>query len=100
MPGSYQKPQSRQRRAAGGLRLRCHFPLDCLPADVAAAEAAGPADAVDRRIGALLRLRDRLAERADVEHAAAVGEDAVAVRAGACVENLDAFDLRGVVEAF
>ena len=51
-------------------------------------------------IGARLRLAHGLAERADIQHAAAIGENALAVGLGAGVEDLDALDLRGVVEAF
>ena len=51
------------------------LPLHRLPADVAAAEAFGPIDAVDRLIGALLRFGDGLAGGADVQHAAAIGEN-------------------------
>ena len=48
------------------------LPLHRLRADVAAAEAVGPIDAIDGLIGAALRLGDGLAGGADVEHAAAV----------------------------
>ncbi len=74
------------------------LPFHRLPADVAAAEAFRPVDAVDRLIGALLRFGDGLAGRADVQHAAAIGEDVAVLRNRAGVEDLDALDLGGVVE--
>src|SRR5438552_2200702 len=67
-------------------------------ADVAPAESVRPADAVDRRIGARLRLADGLAERRHVENTAAVGEDPAAFRPGAGVEDLDALHLGGIIE--
>src|SRR5215471_2672961 len=76
------------------------FPLHSLPADVAAAKAFGPSDAVDRLIGPALRFRHGLAERADIEHAPAIGDDAAVLHRRAGVEDLDAFDLRGFIEAF
>src|SRR4051794_8325126 len=72
--------------------------LDRLPADVAAAEAIRPADTVDRRIGARLRLRHILAERGDIEHAATVGYHLAALGSGAGVKDLHALDLAGLVE--
>src|SRR3954451_11155194 len=57
------------------LHLLALLPLHRLPADVAAAEAFGPLDAIDRLIGAALRLGDGLAHRADIEHASAIGEN-------------------------
>ena len=59
-----------------------------------AAEAARPVDLGDGRVGARLRLGDGLATRGDVEHAAAVGQKAVAVAPGAGVEDLHALDAR------
>src|SRR5215471_9817464 len=61
------------RHPVGDLNLT--LPLDRLIPDVAAAEAVGPADVVDRRIGARLRLPDARPERAHIEHAAAIGDD-------------------------
>src|SRR5262249_51973492 len=91
----------------GGVQVRSRlsraggtFTRDRAKADVAAAEAVRPPDAVDRRIGARLRLRDRPAERADVEHTPAIGDDVAALGLGAGVENLDTFDRCGRVEAF
>src|SRR5262245_8535018 len=69
-----------------------------LPADVAAAEAVGPVDAVDGLIGAALRFRHGLAERADIEHAAAIGEDRTVLGDGAGMEDLDGVDLRRLIE--
>src|SRR6266702_8183314 len=40
--------------AIGGYDNNLLLPLDCAPADIAAAEAVRPADAVDRCIGAAL----------------------------------------------
>src|SRR5262249_60514434 len=70
------------------------------PADVAAAEAVGPADAVDRLVGARLRLRHRAAAGADIEHTAAIGHDAAALLFRAGVKDFHALDLGGVVEPF
>src|SRR4051794_35675107 len=46
-----------------------------LPADIAAAKTFRPANAVDRLVGARLRLRHGCPKRAHIEHAAAIGED-------------------------
>src|SRR5579872_4173650 len=54
----------------------CRFSPDRPPADVAAAETLGPIDAVDRRVGAALRLGHGPAARHHVEDAAAVGDEA------------------------
>src|SRR6266852_3254658 len=62
------------RQGLAGRFLPLHRPKP----DVAAAEAFRPLDPVHRLIGARLRLRHRRAKRADVEHPAAVGEDAAA----------------------
>src|SRR5262245_3743439 len=59
------------------------------PADVAAAEALRPIDAVDHGIGALARFFDGLAEADDIERAAAIGEEPCAVAFGAGMEDLD-----------
>src|SRR4051812_23756183 len=72
---------------------------DRLPADIAAAEAAGPVDAIDAGISALLRLAHRLAAPADIEHAPTIGQNTIAVLDRAGVENLDALGLRRLVEA-
>src|SRR4029450_8158200 len=74
------------------------FPLPALPADVAAAKTFGPFDAVDRFVSTGLRLRHILAECADVEHAAAIGDDAAILHRRASVEDLDALDLGGFIQ--
>src|SRR5207237_3157168 len=76
------------------------LPLDRAPADVAAAKAVGPANTVDCRIGAALSLAHSLGSRADVEYAAAIGEDSVAVRLRPGMEDLYPVDLRRRVKAF
>src|SRR4051812_32594450 len=73
------------------LHLLALLPLHRLPADVAAAEALGPADPIHRLIGAVLRLGDGFAHRADIEHASAIGEDLAVFRHRAGVEDFDAF---------
>src|SRR5215469_16501225 len=73
--------------------------LDGAPADVVAAEAVGPADSRDGLIGARLCLPHAVAERADINHAAPVGEDFAAFGLGAGVEDFHAFDFGRVVEA-
>src|SRR5262249_61696321 len=70
------------------------------PADVATAEAAGPADAVDGGVGARLRLLHRGAERAHVEHAPAVAHDASALRTRAGVEDFYVLDFCRVLQSF
>ncbi len=69
------------------------LPLHRLPADVAPAEAVGPFDAVDRRIGAGLRFGDGLAGRADIQQASAIGENVAVLGDRAGMEDFDAFDL-------
>src|ERR1700737_4306821 len=78
--------------------LAALLPLHRLPADVAAAKAFGPLDAVDRFVGALLCFSNSLAGRADVQHASAIGEDVSVLRHCAGVENLDTFHLTRVLE--
>ena len=51
-------------------------------------------------IGAPLRFAHGLARRADVQHAPAIGENFSVLRIRAGMENLDALDLGGVIEAF
>src|SRR5436309_13147843 len=75
------------------------FPRDRLVPDVTPAEAFRPPDPVDRRIGARARLAYRLAERRDVEHAPAIGDNMTAFIHGAGVEDLDLLDLLRLVEA-
>src|SRR5262249_48694450 len=78
---------------------RTTLPRNRAEPDIAAIEAAGPTYAVDRGIGTRLRLGDRAPERRHVEHATAIRENSVAVRLCAGMEDLDAFDRRGDVEA-
>src|SRR5579872_4281214 len=84
---------NRPKRASAGLAL------DSAPADVVAAEALGPADARDSLVGARLRLQHVNAERADIEHPTAIGEDFAAFGLGAGMEDFDALDRGRVVEA-
>src|SRR5258708_8026430 len=77
--------------AIGGYDNNLLLPLDCAPADIAAAEAVRPADAVDRCIGAALSLAHGFAPRADIKHTAAVREDALVVRLGADVAAFHTF---------
>src|SRR5215472_2024849 len=76
-----------------GFRFFQLLPFHRPKPDVAAAEPLRPANPINRPIRARLRLAHGLAQRADVEHAAAVSEDAAAVRLGAGVEDFDALDL-------
>src|SRR5664280_891432 len=76
------------------------FSFHRLPADITAAEAIRPFDAVDRGIGALLRLAHGLAACADIQHATAVRENAPAVGFGPGMENFHTLDLRRRVEPF
>src|SRR5437016_5722875 len=78
---------------------RSILPHDRPPADIAAAEAFGPSNPVDGRIRPHLRLADRASERADAEHATAIGEDVPAFGSSPCVENLDAVHLSSVIES-
>src|SRR5260221_5012776 len=86
--------------AIGGYDNNLLLPLDCAPADIAAAEAVRPADAVDRCIGAALRFAHGFAARADIKHKAPVREDALAVRLGAGVEEFSTLGLCRRIEAF
>src|ERR1043166_472035 len=76
------------------------LPLHRLRADVAAAKAFRPADAIDRFVGAALRVCQGLAPRANIQHAAAIGENLSILRHRAGMKYLDTFDLRGLIEAF
>src|SRR4051812_19029191 len=78
---------------------RC-LTLHRLPADVSATETLGPPDAVDGLIGPRLRFADAFALRRDIQHPSAVGGDPAPHRLGAGVENLDAFDLRRLLQPF
>ena len=71
-----------------------------LPADVAAAKSFRPLDAIDRLIGAALRFGDGLADRADIQHAPAIGENGAVLCDRAGVEDFDALDFGCVVEPF
>src|SRR5882762_8614588 len=83
-----------------GANLRFRFLRHRLPADIPAAEAVRPPDAIDRLIGAALCLAHGPAHGRDVEHPPTIGENGVAVCLGAGVKNLDAFNGCGRVEAF
>src|SRR5829696_4244203 len=72
--------------------------LDRLRSDVTTAESVRPFDAIDRRIGASLRLRDGLSCGADVQHASAIGNDVPVLQDRGGVEDFDAFDRCGVVK--
>src|SRR5579885_3579604 len=72
---------------------RSSLARDSPPADVASAKTLRPADAVDGLIGTRLRLAYAAAARADIEHAAAIGEDAIILADRPGVENFDALDL-------
>src|SRR5260370_29557210 len=64
-----------------GVKLPARLlPFYRLPADIPAAESIRPFDAIDRLISAPLRFGDGLACRADVQHAAAIGENGSALR--------------------
>src|SRR5262245_38450226 len=69
-----------------------------LPADIPAAKAFRPVDAIHRLIGARLRLGHIPAERADVQHAPAIGDDAAVPRRRAGVKNLDALDFCSLIK--
>src|ERR1700710_999916 len=75
------------------------LPRHRLPADVAAAKTFRPSDLVDRRIGALLGFGDCLADSANVEHTSAIAENVRSIGLGAGMKDLDAFDLRRLVQA-
>ena len=55
-------------------------------------------DAVDRLIRTRLSLGHVLAERGDIQNAAAVRGDLLAVLLRPSVENLDAFNLRSLIQ--
>src|SRR5246127_1081377 len=69
-----------------GFRFFQRFPLHGAKPDIAPAEPIRPTNPIDRPIRPRLRLAHGLAQRADIEHAAAIGEDTTAVRLGAGVE--------------
>src|SRR3546814_7698044 len=70
--------------------------LDRAPADVVAVELARPGNAGHFGVSALLRVGDAVAQRAHAQYAAAGGDGAVAVQAGAGVEHLGVVDVRHV----
>src|SRR5689334_24044228 len=75
------------------------LPGEGAPADIAPAEAARPVDKVDGVVGAFLCFRHGLAERRDIQHAAALGEQpaiAAALRAG--MEDRDARQCSSFIE--
>src|SRR5919108_2269235 len=94
-----QKIYTRAEKDASVLKSR-RLPFDRAKTDGAAAEPVRPANAVDRAIGARLRLGDALAQRADVEHAPAIGEHAAALGFGAGVENFHPFHLARFPQTF
>src|SRR5215472_10706365 len=88
------------RRGGASLGLGFGLALDGAPADIVATETIRPANARDRSISARLSLANGLADGRDIEDAAAIGEDFAAVRFGAGVKNLDAFDGGGFIKSF
>src|SRR5438477_7653837 len=76
--------------------VRCHGAMT----DVAAAEALGPADAIDGCVGARLRLCHRPPDRRDIEHAPAIGKNAPVLGHGAGMEDLDTLHLGRRVQSF
>src|SRR5215211_4559480 len=72
--------------------------LHRLPCDIAAAKSIRPTDAIDRLIGALLCFCDGLAGRADIQHAATIGEDGAILGDRAGVEDFDPLDSSGVIK--
>ena len=88
-----------ERTALRGLQAASALPRQRLPADVAAAKAFRPFDAVDGLIGALLRLRYCLAHSANVQHAATAGENFSVFRDRSGMKDFDAFDFCGLIEA-
>src|SRR6185312_13548600 len=109
------RPAGRRRAAASpraGAPLHCAPPeraavasssslrRDGAPADVAAAESLGPADAVDDGVGLVARHAHVLAPGDDSEHAAAIGEEPPVDALGAGMEDLDrGIALRRLAEA-
>src|SRR3954453_14136898 len=71
---------------------------DCPPCDIAPAKALGPVDQVDGAIRALAGFLHGTRHCGHVEHAPAIGEQAIAVAPGAGMENLHAGNLGGGVE--
>src|SRR3546814_2303648 len=90
---------TRRSSELGGLRP--HLPAAALalvraPADGVAVELAGPGDAGHFGVSALLRVGNAVAQRAHAQHAAAGGDGAVAVQAGAGMEHLGVVHVRHV----
>src|ERR1700678_3129152 len=74
--------------------------LQRAPADVVPAEPIRPADTGNGLVSAVARLRHILAEGGDVEHASAVGEEAISFGLGTGMKDFDAFDSRRLVQPF
>ena len=70
--------------------------------DIFAAEAARPLNAFRQLVGALLRLRHGVAQRRYAQHAAAAGDDVIALQARTGMEDLavGAFLLRQPLDHF
>src|SRR5579871_3623215 len=79
-------------------KLPALLPLNRAPADVAPAKSFRPVDQVDRAIRTFARITYGLAHRANVQHAAAIGDDVTAAAPGAGVKDLDVLDCPGLVE--
>src|SRR3546814_17849649 len=78
------------------LLLAAALALDRAPADVVAVELARPGDAGHFGVSALLGVGNAVAQRAHAQHAAARGDGAVAVQAGAGMANLGVVHVRPV----
>src|SRR5437764_15322970 len=89
---SRRKPSGLAANGKGGSLTAQLFAPNRLIPDVSPAEAARPADPVDRRIGARLSLGDRLAGCRHAQHTPAIGGDAAAFNPRAGMENLHALD--------
>src|ERR1700728_5008356 len=74
--------------------------LQRAPADVVPAEPIRPADTGNGLVSACARLRHAVAEGGNVEHASAVGEEAVSFGLGAGMKDFDAFDRRRLIQPF
>src|ERR1700733_14136707 len=74
--------------------------LQRAPADVVPAEPIRPVDTGNGLVSACARLAHGLAECGDVEHASAIGEQAVSLGLGAGMKDFDAFDSRRLVQPF
>src|SRR4051812_27112679 len=82
----------RSQKAARFFRFSCFIsPVDCAPANVAAAEAVRPVDEIDSLIRAALGFGNGGTDGGDVQHAAACGDELAVLTLGGGMENLDAF---------